>query len=46
MKLNIENYQRIVVKIGSSLLVEDNQIREKWLTEFAKDVKELIEKKN
>lgn len=45
MKLNIENYQRIVVKIGSSLIVEDDQIREKWLTEFAKDIKELMDKK-
>jgi len=45
MKLKIENFQRIVVKIGSSLLIQNEQIRQKWLTEFAKDVKELIEKK-
>ena len=33
----------IVIKIGSSLLIDDNKrIRKKWLSEFAKDIKELI----
>ena len=33
----------IVIKIGSSLLINDKKkIRKKWLSEFAKDVKNLI----
>ena len=33
----------IVIKIGSSLLIDDNKkIRKKWLSEFAKDIRELI----
>jgi len=33
----------IVIKIGSSLLIDNNKkIRKKWLLEFAKDIKELI----
>ena len=33
----------IVIKIGSSLLIDDNKkIRKKWLSEFAKDISELI----
>jgi glutamate 5-kinase len=33
----------IVIKIGSSLLIDDNKkIRKKWLSEFAKDIQELI----
>ena len=33
----------IVIKIGSSLLIDDNKkIRKKWLSEFSKDIKELL----
>ena len=33
----------IVIKIGSSLLIDGNKkIRKKWLSEFAKDIRELI----
>ena len=33
----------IVIKIGSSLLIDDKKkVRKKWLTEFAKDIQELI----
>ena len=33
----------IVIKIGSSLLIdEDKKIRYRWLSEFAKDIHELI----
>jgi glutamate 5-kinase len=33
----------IVIKIGSSLLIDkDKKIRKKWLSEFAKDIQELI----
>ncbi len=32
----------IVIKIGSSLLIDDNKkVRKKWLSEFAKDIKTL-----
>ena len=33
----------IVIKIGSSLLIDENRkIRKTWLSEFAKDISELI----
>ena len=39
----LENSKIIVIKIGSSLLVDNNKkIRKKWLFEFAKDIQELI----
>ena len=41
----LNNSKIIVIKIGSSLLVDDNKkIRKKWLTTFAKDIKELKSK--
>ena len=42
----IKNSKTVVIKIGSSLLInEDKTIRKKWLSEFCKDVKELINNK-
>jgi len=42
----LKNSKTIVIKIGSSLLInEKNIIRNKWLLEFAKDIKELLNKK-
>ena len=39
----LENSKIIVIKIGSSLLIDDNKkIRKKWLLEFSKDIQELI----
>jgi len=39
----LEDSKIIVIKIGSSLLIDDNKkIRKKWLSEFAKDIQELI----
>ena len=39
----IKNSKTIVIKIGSSLLVNDkNQIKKKWLSEFSKDINELL----
>ena len=33
----------IVIKIGSSLLIDENKkIRKKWLSEFSKDIKDLL----
>ena len=35
----------IAIKVGSSLLIDDDKkIRKKWLSDFAKDIKELIKK--
>jgi len=39
----LKNSKIIVIKIGSSLLIDDNEkVRKKWLLEFAKDIRELI----
>ena len=41
----LKNSKIIVVKIGSSLLVDHNKkIRKKWLSNFAKDIKKLKDK--
>ncbi len=45
MKSDFKNIKRIVIKVGSSLLVEDGALREKWLEKFAADISELIEAK-
>ena len=43
--MSLKNSKIIVIKIGSSLLVDKNKkIRKKWLSSFAKDVQELISK--
>ena len=43
--MHLKNSKIIVIKIGSSLLVDKNRkIRKKWLTSFAKDVKKLKSK--
>ena len=40
----LKNSKTIVIKIGSSLLIDSNKkIREKWLNSFAKDIKKLKE---
>jgi len=36
----LKNSKIIVIKIGSSLLIDENKkIRKKWLSEFSKDIK-------
>ena len=41
----LNNSKIIVIKIGSSLLVDEKQkIRKKWLSSFAKDIKKLKDK--
>ena len=41
----LKNSKIIVIKIGSSLLVDDNKkIRKNWLNSFAKDIKDLRSK--
>ena len=44
----LKNSKTVVIKIGSSLLINDKKIiRQKWLEEFSKDIKNLQnEKKN
>ncbi len=40
--MQLKNSKTIVIKIGSSLLINNNnQIRKKWLSSFAKDIKKL-----
>jgi len=42
--MHLNNSKIIVIKIGSSLLVDKNQkIRKKWLSSFAKDIQKLKE---
>ena len=39
----LKNSKTIVIKIGSSLLINDKKIiRQKWISEFVKDIKELL----
>jgi len=41
----LKNSKIIVIKIGSSLLIDKNKkIRKKWLSEFSKDIKNLLNK--
>ena len=43
--MHLKNSKIIVIKIGSSLLVDDNKkIRKKWLLSFANDIKKLKSK--
>ena len=40
----LKNSKIIVIKIGSSLLIDNKmKVRQKWLFEFAKDIKDLID---
>ena len=42
--MHLKNSKKIVIKIGSSLLIDKSKkIRLKWLTEFSKDIKELLD---
>ena len=44
--MHLKNSKTVVIKIGSSLLINDNKIiREKWLSEFSKDIEELLKSK-
>ena len=43
--MHLKNSKKIVIKIGSTLIVDDNRkIRKKWLSSFAKDIKKLKSK--
>tara|TARA_B100000214_G_scaffold361848_1_gene325678 strand:+ start:115 stop:1221 length:1107 start_codon:yes stop_codon:yes gene_type:complete len=40
----LKNSKIIAIKIGSSLLIDDkNRIRSKWLSEFSKDIRQLLD---
>ncbi len=41
--MNILNKKRIIIKIGSALLLKDNEIRISWLEKLASDIKILQE---
>ena len=42
----LKKSKTIVIKIGSSIIIDENRkIRKKWLTEFAKDIKDLLKQK-
>ena len=42
----INKFKKIVIKIGSSILVDEKgKPKKKWLQEFAKSIKNLIKKK-
>ena len=44
--MHINKFKKIVIKIGSSILVnEKGKPKKKWLQEFGKDIKDLINKK-
>lgn len=45
MIFEFKNKKKLVIKIGSSLLVSEGKLREKWLKNFTKNVTELVEKK-
>ena len=45
MIVDFKDAKKIVIKIGSSLLVADGKLREKWLQNFAKNVAQLMKKK-
>ena len=42
----LNNSKQVVIKIGSSLLINDKKkIRKKWLLDFSKDIEDLIKNK-
>ena len=42
----IKKSKTIVIKIGSTILIDEKRIiRKKWLAEFAKDIKDLLDQK-
>lgn len=45
MKFDLGKRKKVIIKIGSSLLVEDGLLREKWLKKFASDIADLISQK-
>ena len=45
--MEINKFKKIVIKIGSSILIDEKgKPKKKWLKEFAKDIKNLIKQKS
>lgn len=42
MNFHLKNKKKIIIKIGSSLLVENGKLREKWLKNFVKNTADLV----
>lgn len=42
MKLDLKNYNRIVIKIGSSLIISEGKLREDWLEKLSKNISDFI----
>ena len=38
----LKNSKTVVIKIGSSLIINEKKVREKWLYEFSKDIKKIL----
>ena len=38
----LKNSKTVVIKIGSSLIINKKKVREKWLYEFSKDIKNIL----
>lgn len=43
--MNLKNKKKLVIKIGSSLLVEKGNLRQVWLESFASDIAKLVAQK-
>ena len=44
--MHIDKFKKIVIKIGSSILVDKSgRPKKKWLQEFGRDIKDLLKKK-
>ena len=42
----IDKFKKIVIKIGSSILIDEKgKPKKKWLQQFAKDIKTLLNKR-
>jgi glutamate 5-kinase len=45
MEIKSQKYQKIVIKIGSSLLVEEGRVRNKWLENLSQNIAKIIDEK-
>ena len=44
MKFDLKEKKKLVIKIGSSLLVSEGKLREKWLKNFTANIADLVKK--
>ena len=45
MEIKSQKYNKIVIKIGSSLLVEEGLVRNKWLENLSQNIAKIIDEK-